>query len=347
MPAPLPRHGELGIPEQPIVDRGPVRPYPQVRLAQIQDFQGDGSVTLDMFSDQVDELSCFYQWEEQETCHQAQAHLRGTALSYVRHAPFPPHTWEEVKTLLMKRFQPKDLMATYKAQFRSRCRCQMEDIYTYIETLQCLADLAWPFMDYHAKEKTVVDQFLLGIGNHELSVQVTAHGHRHIEDILRVARSLEAVQEDEKFHPRGHNRSTQARFVADERDHSPDTKQLVKDLLALLSRDVKSGQSVRKRPPTPGPRRVRSTDRKDTKPSANSSLCTPSREGWHGQSSSAEGRSRSRDGPMQCYRCKGYGHFAKDCPSEDFYKIGPNGLPIRVRDPSRGSSTERKKPEEK
>ncbi len=30
------------------MDRGPVRPYPQVRLAQMQDFQGDGSVTLDM-----------------------------------------------------------------------------------------------------------------------------------------------------------------------------------------------------------------------------------------------------------------------------------------------------------
>ncbi len=50
---------------------------------------------------------------------------------------------------------------------------------------------------------------------------------------------------------------------------------------------------------------------------------------------------------MQCYLCKGYGHFAKDCPSQDFYKIGPNGLPIWVRDRLRGSSTERKKPEEK
>ncbi len=149
------------------------------------------------------------------------------------------------------------------------------------------------------------------------------------------------------FVPRGHKPSTQARFVADERDHLPDTMQLVKDVLAQLSRDARSGQSVHQRPPTPGPRRIRCTDRKHTKPSVNSSSCTPSREGWRGQSSSAERRSHSRDGPMQCYRCKGYGHFAKDCPSEDFYKIGLNRLPIRVRDPSRGSSTERKKPEEK
>ncbi len=210
----------------------------------MQDFQGDESVTLDMFSDQVDELSRFYHWDEQETCHQARAHLRGIALAYVRHAPFLPRTWEELKTLLMKWFQPRDLTATYKAQFRSRHRCQTEDIYTYVETLLRLADLAWPFMDYHTKEEMVVNQFLLGMGNHELSVQVAAHGHRCMEHVLRVAESLEAVQEDEKFCPGGHKPSTQACFIADEHNHLPDTKQLVKDVLAQLSRDVKSGQSV-------------------------------------------------------------------------------------------------------
>ena len=70
-PAPLPRQGEFGIPQQHIVDRGPVRPFPQVCFAQMQELQGDGSVTLDMFSDQVDELSCFYHWDEQEACRQA------------------------------------------------------------------------------------------------------------------------------------------------------------------------------------------------------------------------------------------------------------------------------------
>ncbi len=125
---------------------------------------------LNMFSDQVDELSRFYHWDKQDTCRQARAHVRGTALAYVRSVPFPPCTWEELKALLMKRFQPRDLTATHKAQVRSHHRCQMEDIYTYVETLQRLAGLAWSFMDYHAKEEMVVDQFLLGIGNHELSV---------------------------------------------------------------------------------------------------------------------------------------------------------------------------------
>ncbi len=60
-----------------------------------------------------------------------------------------------------------------------------------------------------------------------------------------------------------------------------------------------------------------------------------------------EGRSCSRGGMPQCYQCKGYGHFTRECPSQDFYKIGPNGLPIWVREPSQNSSAERYKPEEK
>ncbi len=62
--APLPRQREFGVPQPPVVDRGPVTPYHQVRVAQMQDFQDDGSVTLDIFSDQVDELSRFYNWDE-------------------------------------------------------------------------------------------------------------------------------------------------------------------------------------------------------------------------------------------------------------------------------------------
>ena len=40
-PAPLPMHRQLGVPQPHVVDRGPGRPYPQLRLPQMQDFQGD------------------------------------------------------------------------------------------------------------------------------------------------------------------------------------------------------------------------------------------------------------------------------------------------------------------
>ncbi len=162
-------------------------------LVKMQDFQGEGSDWLNSFFDHVEELADFYRWDSRETCRQARAHLRGTALAYVKRAPFQPRTWEELKALLLKQFQPSDLTATYKAQFRAWRRRHSEDIHTFIEALQSLADMAWPFMDSQDKEELVVDQFLLGMDNHELSVQVAAHGHRRTEDVLRLARSLEAV----------------------------------------------------------------------------------------------------------------------------------------------------------
>ena len=83
-----------------------------MHLAKMQDFQGEGSDRLDLFFDHVEELADFYRWDGRETCRQARAHLKGTALAYVKRAPFQPSTWEELKALLLKRFQPRDLTAT-------------------------------------------------------------------------------------------------------------------------------------------------------------------------------------------------------------------------------------------
>ena len=150
------------------------------RLAKIDSYSGEGSERLEGFFDQVQEYTTFYGWDGQEASRQVRALLKNTALSFVKRAPFAPCTWEELKALLLKRFQPRDLTATYMAQFRARRRRNMEEIYSYVEALQCLADMAWPFMDHHAKEDLVVDQFLQGMDSHELSVQVTAPTCRHL-----------------------------------------------------------------------------------------------------------------------------------------------------------------------
>ncbi len=163
-------------------------------------YSGQGSESLKSFFDQVEEYTAFYGWDGQEACCQALAYLKNTALSNVKRAPFAPCSWEELKGLLLKRFQPRDLKVTYKAQFRSRQRRNAEEIYSYVDTLQRLADIAWPFMDHYM----VVDQFLQGTDSHELSVQVVASGCHRLETILCVARSLEAVHGEERHHSRGH-----------------------------------------------------------------------------------------------------------------------------------------------
>ena len=193
--------------------------------------------------------------------------------------------------------------------------------------------MSWPFMDHHAKEDLVVDQFLQGMDSHELSVQVATSGCRRLETVLHIARSLEAVHKEEKHHSRGWKPSSQARFMSNERARSPDHKELVKEVLAQLGHGSRPhDREVRRRRPTPGPTWVRSADRREIQSSLSR---TPSRDSRRGRSASSDRRSGSRDGSPQCYRCKGYGHFAKDCPSEGFCRIGPNGLLVRVRDTSK------------
>ncbi len=122
--------------------------------------------------------------------------------------------------------------------------------------------MAWPCMDCHTKEELVIDQFLMEMNNHKLSVHVVAHGHRRIEDTLHIAQSLEAVHEEEKQTLCACKPTTKAQFNNNE-------------------------YSV-----------------------------------------------------TQGYYCKGYENFARDCPSDGFYWIRPDDLPVRTRDPSSDSSND-------
>ncbi len=129
----------------------------QPRLAKLDTFKGENGERLDDFVYQVEEFATFHAWDQIEMCRQARTHLRGVALAYVRRAPLPPRTWEELKDLLMRRFQPRDLTSAYKAQFRARRRQRNEDIHTYVDTLQKLAEMAWPYLDPLAKRFPFLD----------------------------------------------------------------------------------------------------------------------------------------------------------------------------------------------
>ena len=144
----------------------------------------------------------------------------------------------------------------YKAQFRSRRRCHNEDIHTYVEALQRLADMAWPFMDAQAKEELVVDQFLMGIESHELSVQVAAHGHRRMEDVLRVDLLKPCMRRSDMLLVHA-NQPHKLCFVTSGPPETTDTERVVQEVLAQLGQDSQRNQGGRRKKPTPGPNRVR------------------------------------------------------------------------------------------
>ncbi len=219
-----------------------------------------------------------------------------------------------------------------------------EDISTYVDALQKLTEMAWPLLDPIARDKMVADQFLTGLDSHELRVQVAATGIRCIEDLMHVARLLEAVENQETRYERQHRGSTPTQFLEEE---GPETEamHIVDQILAKLGPKLRQSRDPKRRPPTPGPQCIRSVDREiyaaPSKDSSKSKGPKKTGECNRGCSPSTDrSQSRSREGPPQCYKCKGYGHFMGDCPSGDFYTVGPNGLPVKNRE----ASQERQKP---
>ncbi len=76
--------------------------------------------------------------------------------------------------------------------------------------------MVWPLLDPIARDEMVADQFLNGLDSHGLRVQVAATGIRRIEDLMCMARSLEAVENQEAGHRRQRRGSTQAQFSEEE-----------------------------------------------------------------------------------------------------------------------------------
>ena len=188
----------------------------QQRLAKLDVFKGEIGEKLADFIYQVEVFRTFHEWDPMETCRQARTHLRGVVLAYIRRTPLPPQEWAELKTLLTRQFQPRDLTAAYKAQVRTRKRQKSEDIPTYVDALQKLAEMAWLLLDPNARDEMVADQFLNGLDSHELQVQVAATGIRRIEDLMRVARLLEAVENQETGHGRQRRGSAQTQLLEEE-----------------------------------------------------------------------------------------------------------------------------------
>ncbi len=118
----------------------PARPYPQDRLAQMQDFQGDGAVTLDTFSDQVDQLFMFYHWNEQETCRHRSSSSEGYHAGLCTTHTLPTVQMGGAEGSSHEVFPTAESHGHIQSPVQAHHRCQTEDIYTSVEAHQHLDD---------------------------------------------------------------------------------------------------------------------------------------------------------------------------------------------------------------
>ncbi len=125
----------------------------------------------------------------------------------------------------------------------------------------------------------------------------------------------------------------QTRFPEEEGSDA-EAARIAEQILAKLGPDFRQSRDPKRRPPTPGPQRMRSVERETSQPmsrdvSKGKSVDKSTERGLGRSPSADRSQSRNRERPAQCFKCKGYGHFMRDCPSNDFYVVGPNGLPTK------------------
>ncbi len=138
-----------------------------------------------------------------------------------------------------------------------------------------------------------------------------------------------------------HRDPAQVRFTEEEGSDT-EAARIVEQILAKLGPGLRQSRELRRHPPTPRLQHVRSVERemsqsgtRDTYKSKNGDKPV---ERSRGRSPSMErSQSRNREGPSQCFKCKGYGHIMRDCPSGDFYVMGLNGLSVKKREASQES----------
>ncbi len=165
--------------------------------------------------------------------------------------------------------------------------------------------MAWHLLHPLAHEEMVNNQYRTGLDSNELKVQVATTGSRRIEDLMQIARSLEAVEGEETGHP-------QARF-AEEEEYKLDATPVVEQILAKLEPELRSSRNPKRHHQTPGSQRVHNAEKIETQ----TFRMDQSKEQKREKSRRLKGpfaftyrsRSASREGPPQCFKCKGYGHF--------------------------------------
>ncbi len=166
--------------------------------------------------------------------------------------------------------------------------------------------MAWPLLDPLAREEMVTDQCLTGLDSHELRVQVATTGARRIEDPMRIAHPLEAVEGDEtsRHASQGH---TQTRFTEEDEGYESDVTRITDQILAKLGPELRPSRDPKRRSPTPRPQKVCSAERTTTLPPQKDTSTEQKREKSKGTErgrspSTDRSRSCSRDGPPQCFK---------------------------------------------
>ena len=142
-----------------------------------------------------EQVSDWNRWSYQEKSQQLVMCLRGEAQKLLGDLTVALRSdYDQLKSVLTKRFNPQELVIAHRCEFRTRRRKHGENPSDYGYALRRLGCLAFPKMTYDDREINILEQFINGIGNSAIHDHVIFHHPTTLEAAISLAIEFESVK---------------------------------------------------------------------------------------------------------------------------------------------------------
>ena len=152
----------------------------------------EGTTCLETFLASVKNFSSYYKWTERDELFHLKASLRGPAGQLLWDLG-PDVTLEELIRLLKQRFGSTDQVERFRTELRNRRRRPGEDLQSLYNDVRRLMSLAYPVPNTSVLDVVGRDAFLDALGDPELRVRVLDKVPTSMDEALRIALNLEAL----------------------------------------------------------------------------------------------------------------------------------------------------------
>ena len=240
-------------------------------------------------------VSDWNNWSYREKGMQLAMSLRGQAQRVLGDLSFygAVEDFDSLVKELTRRFSPVERETSYRLEFRNRFRQSQESVMQYGYALRRLASKAFPNIPNDCQEQWVLDQFVIGLNNHELKRHVQFGHPKNLNEAIALALEYESFEcGDSKF-----KLKPAKCYTIGDKDNQGAENQVLRDICSMVQNSTKELQSLKK------------VVEKSSHDSGKS----------QGQSQgSGRSNQNTRNRPdlstVQCFKCKGYGHYQKYCP---------------------------------
>ena len=155
---------------------------------QPDNLDGAGKTEWSDYIIHFEQCAAWNQWTETQKTQMLAIYLRGEAqklLSSLTVAQLSDDS--KLKSILSNRYDPKEKEVTYRCQFRYYSREKGTSASDYGYNLSKLAQKAYPNLTLIQPEVHVIDQFINGLGHHELQKHVQFRHPRTLHEAIGLA----------------------------------------------------------------------------------------------------------------------------------------------------------------